>query len=146
MSSLLPHDLCHGRSTSLWPPTGRVFKPFWMQLNSRKSIRWTVSSEATVSVQKEYFVFSTDNKQSEALAPSLINVPSNLDLICVLPLYFWFTDAIACAMSIHSLRSNCFSHIYSPHITYSEILKGGKSYWCGLLTLVDTTFVVVAWK
>ena len=21
MSSLLPHDLCHGRSTSLWPPT-----------------------------------------------------------------------------------------------------------------------------
>ncbi|XP_070238912.1 gasdermin-D-like [Bos mutus] len=23
MSSLLPHDLCHGRSTSLWPPTGR---------------------------------------------------------------------------------------------------------------------------
>jgi len=25
MSSLLPHDLCHGRSTSLWPPTG-LFK------------------------------------------------------------------------------------------------------------------------
>ena len=24
MSSLLPHDLCHGRSTSLWPPTQMV--------------------------------------------------------------------------------------------------------------------------
>ena len=24
MSSLLPHDLCHGRSTSLWPPTRNI--------------------------------------------------------------------------------------------------------------------------
>ena len=29
MSSLLPHDLCHGRSTSLWPPTVlQVLRPF----------------------------------------------------------------------------------------------------------------------
>ena len=27
MSSLLPHDLCHGRSTSLWPPTPCLLAP-----------------------------------------------------------------------------------------------------------------------
>ena len=32
MSSLLPHDLCHGRSTSLWPPTEEELKSLLMKV------------------------------------------------------------------------------------------------------------------
>ena len=37
MSSLLPHDLCHGRSASLWPPTQK-HQLFRTQLSSHRLI------------------------------------------------------------------------------------------------------------
>lgn len=124
---IVKSEISYDRIFDLLFQGGRVFKPFWKQPNSRWTVRWAVSHKAIVFVQKEHFVFSVDKKRSAPPAPSLISIPSNLDLICVFPLFLWFIEAVACTMSFHSLRSKCFSYIYSLHITYSEILLGQKA-------------------
>ena len=38
MLSLLPHDLCHGRSTSLWPPTPQELEHHFFEILKKQRI------------------------------------------------------------------------------------------------------------
>src|SRR5574340_378147 len=62
MSSLLPHDLCHGRSTSLWPPTHTVK-------------RFSLVNEAKVDA---FLEFSTTRSCGPALGAPAVR-PARLD-------------------------------------------------------------------
>ena len=81
MSSLLPHDLCHGRSTSLRPPTPRDGGAWWAAVYGVAQSRTRLKQLSSSSSSSSLAIKKNNNLESQGGdfhgSPVVKNLPCN---------------------------------------------------------------------